>query len=390
VKNKLIELESAPEITGRVLIVDDEKTTRALHRTVLSKQFDVVTADSGEEALKICRAQLPDLVLLDVMMPEMDGFETCQKLREFTDIPIIFATANDKLEEHLKAFDAGGDDIIAKPVVKEILLRKVSLAIQSNRVKHNLKTEKDSMQSMAMSFLSAAGESGVLQQFMQVSLTCNSPKVLGEQLVEAIRLFGLECSVLIRDNTGSPIISSYNPPSEIERSILEHSASMGRIFQFKQKMVVNYDRVSVIVDNMPAEETEKSGRLRDNITILAEMTDTLCENVSMRQTSHARAEQFQVAMTTNFFAIESLREMSRNTQLDIRILLQELIDNVDKSFAWLGTSRNQEKQINQTMHVSVEKILGLLETSRAGTDEKFEQVLTSLREGDGEGEIDLF
>ncbi|GEM_PF-858828 len=389
-KNKLIELESAPEITGRVLIVDDEKTTRALHRTVLSKQFDVVTADSGEEALKICRAQLPDLVLLDVMMPEMDGFETCQKLREFTDIPIIFATANDKLEEHLKAFDAGGDDIIAKPVVKEILLRKVSLAIQSNRVKHNLKTEKDSMQSMAMSFLSAAGESGVLQQFMQVSLTCNSPKVLGEQLVEAIRLFGLECSVLIRDNTGSPIISSYNPPSEIERSILEHSASMGRIFQFKQKMVVNYDRVSVIVDNMPAEETEKSGRLRDNITILAEMTDTLCENVSMRQTSHARAEQFQVAMTTNFFAIESLREMSRNTQLDIRILLQELIDNVDKSFAWLGTSRNQEKQINQTMHVSVEKILGLLETSRAGTDEKFEQVLTSLREGDGEGEIDLF
>lgn len=389
-KNKLIELECAPEITGRVLIVDDEKTTRALHRTVLSKQFDVVTADSGEEALKICRAQLPDLVLLDVMMPEMDGFETCQKLREFTDIPIIFATANDKLEEHLKAFDAGGDDIIAKPVVKEILLRKVSLAIQSNRVKHNLKTEKDSMQSMAMSFLSAAGESGVLQQFMQVSLTCNSPKVLGEQLVEAIRLFGLECSVLIRDNTGSPIISSYNPPSEIERSILEHSASMGRIFQFKQKMVVNYDRVSVIVDNMPAEETEKSGRLRDNITILAEMTDTLCENVSMRQTSHARAEQFQVAMTTNFFAIESLREMSRNTQLDIRILLQELIDNVDKSFAWLGTSRNQEKQINQTMHVSVEKILGLLETSRAGTDEKFEQVLTSLREGDGEGEIDLF
>lgn len=389
-KNKLIELECAPEITGRVLIVDDEKTTRALHRTVLSKQFDVITADSGEEALKICRAQLPDLVLLDVMMPEMDGFETCQKLREFTDIPIIFATANDKLEEHLKAFDAGGDDIIAKPVVKEILLRKVSLAIQSNRVKHNLKTEKDSMQSMAMSFLSAAGESGVLQQFMQVSLTCNSPKVLGEQLVEAIRLFGLECSVLIRDNTGSPIISSYKPPSEIERSILEHSASMGRIFQFKQKMVVNYDRVSVIVDNMPAEETEKSGRLRDNITILAEMTDTLCENVSMRQTSHARAEQFQVAMTTNFFAIESLREMSRNTQLDIRILLQELIDNVDKSFAWLGTSRNQEKQINQTMHVSVEKILGLLETSRAGTDEKFEQVLTSLREGDGEGEIDLF
>ncbi len=378
------------EISGRVLVVDDEKITRALHRTALSKQFDVVTAESGAEALKICGELLPDLVLLDVMMPGMDGFETCRKLREFTDIPIIFATANETLEDQLNAFDAGGDDIITKPVVKEILLRKVSLAIQRKNERQSLKTEKDSLQNMAMNFLSAVGESGVLQQFMQASLNCGTSEELGNQLLEAIRLFGLDCTVMIRSNNTSTILASHSDPSEIERAILEHSADMGRIFQFKQKMVVNYDRVSLIVNNMPTEETESSGRLRDNITMLAEMTDTLCSNVAMRQTSHKRAEQFHVALTNNYFAIESLRELSRSTQLDTRILLQELVDNIEKKYAWLGTSRDQESQINQSLYSSVEKILQVLETNREQSDKKFESVLNSLKEGDSGGEVDFF
>jgi len=370
--------------------VDDDSIARTLLRKVLANQFDIVSATSGAEALKICSDHLPDLVLLDVMMPDMDGYETCRKLREFTNIPIIFVTANNTLDIHLNAFDAGGDDIITKPVVKEILLRKVSLAIQRKNENQFLRSEKDSMQSMAMNFLSAIGESGVLQQFMQASLTCGSPELLGSNLVEAIRKFGLECSVLIRMDNACSIHSTHSEPNEIERTVLEQSVAMGRIFQFKQKLVVNYDHVSVIVNNMPSEESEKSGRVRDNITMLTEMTDTLCGNVSMRQTSHFRAEQFQVAMTTGFFEIESLRDMSRRTQVDTRILLQEQIDNVDGIFKWLGTSCDQEAKINQTMFASVEKILALLESARVSSDAKFDKVLASLREGTKEGEIDFF
>lgn len=385
-----IEMDSTAEVSGRVLVVDDEKITRTLHRTALSKQFDVETADSGEEALKICRSHLPDLVLLDVMMPEMDGFETCRKLREFTDIPIIFATANETLEDQLNAYDAGGDDIITKPIVKEILLKKVSIAIQRKNEKQSLNSEKNTLQNMAMSFLSAMGESGVLQKFMQASLNCNTLEELCNQLVEAIRNFGLNCSVLIRDGQTVTILATHDKPSEIERAILEQAASMGRIFQFRQKMVVNYDHVSVIIDNMPTEDTEKCGRIRDNITILAEMTDTLCGNVTMRQTSHMRAEKFQVAMSTNAIAIESLRELNRSAQLDTRILLQELSDKIENAFTWLGTSRDQEKQISQITYASVEKILNLMESTRARSDQQFESVLNSLRCSESSGDIDFF
>lgn len=374
-----------PELAGRVLVVDDDRATRTLHRTMLSKQFDVETASSGEEALAICRKHLPDLVLLDVMMPDMDGYETCREIREFSDIPIIFATGKDSLEEHLAAFDAGGNDIIIKPAVREILLRKISLAIHNKNEKVALKSEKDSLQNMAMSFLSAIGENGVLQQFMQASLTCGSPKELGHFLVEAIQRFSLECSVLIRDHLTTTIWTSHGAPTELEKTILEQSASMGRVFQFKQRLVVNYDRVSVIVTNMPIEDTEKTGRLRDYIAILAEMTHTLCENVDMRQVSMLRAEQLQVALNNAEVTLEVLQKTSRNAQLDSRLLLEEMVNSVEKTYSWLGTSQQQEESISKAMQASVDKIITLLEVTGQNANQQFEKVLNSLHAGHGGG-----
>lgn len=90
---------------GYVLVVDDVPTTRAVHSLILSRHFEVKNAASGDEALQMCAERRPDLVLLDVEMPGLDGFETRRRLRETFDFPIIFATAHEPLDEHLKAFD---------------------------------------------------------------------------------------------------------------------------------------------------------------------------------------------------------------------------------------------------------------------------------------------
>jgi len=319
----------------------------------------------------------------------MDGYETCKKLREFTDIPIIFATAHESLEEHLKAFDAGGDDIIVKPAAREILLRKAKLAVHRKHAKLKLESEKSSLHSMAMSFLSAVGETGVVQKFMKASLTSSTPKELGKHLVEAITDYGLDCSVLIRDSKASTVLTSQGDPSAIEIAILEQSSNMGRVFQFKNRLAVNYDRVSVIVTNMSA-DAEKSGRMRDNVALLVEMTDAMCDNVEMRQTSMSRAEQLQVALTTSIMSIESLDGKRQDAQIGQRLLLQELVDNIEKTYSWLGTTRDQEKCISETMYASIEKALSLLETTGDQYDEGFNKILASLRESNIGGEVDLF
>lgn len=379
------------EISGLVLVVDDDQSSRLTHRAILAKQFDVITANSGKEALDICRERQPDLILLDIAMPEIDGIETCRQLRNWTNIPIIFATGHDSLEEHLKAYDAGGNDLIPKPVRSEILLRKVSMAIRQFRAEANLVEEKSSLQKMAMSFLSTVGQNGALLNFMRTSVACRNHRDLAKRLYETSNDLGVQCSVMIRHDNGPTVITPRGDPTPIEQAILEQSSGMGRIFQFKSRLVVNYDRVSIIVSNMPAEDedAEQAGRIRDNIAILAETAEALCDNVDMRLESMRRAEQLQIALGGGVAAVEGLRERHLLMLRDASILLQTLTDQVERNYAWLDPSRDQEIKITREMEQSVQNILALL--AKGGDfDQQFGDVLATLRGGSLENFLELF
>lgn len=113
---------------AKILIVDDTPHVLRLLSAMLLKQgYEVQTAESGIEALEAVRATPPNLILLDIMMPQMDGYEVCQHLKadeQTRDIPIIFVSALEEVENKVKAFTAGGVDYITKPFqAKEVLAR---------------------------------------------------------------------------------------------------------------------------------------------------------------------------------------------------------------------------------------------------------------------------
>ena len=113
----------------RVLIVDDTRTTQFLHRRLLEDEgYEVEVAVNGEDALVKVRDFMPDLVLMDVMMPGMDGIECCLRIREsevLLDVKIIMVTSVAESPRIDEAFAAGCDDYIVKPVDKDELLGKV-------------------------------------------------------------------------------------------------------------------------------------------------------------------------------------------------------------------------------------------------------------------------
>ncbi len=109
----------------RILIIDDDET---LHRMIKfyfeQREFQVLTATRGREGLKITRATHPDLILLDIMMPEMDGWQTCQRLRRISDIPIVMLTAKVGDDDVIRGFLLGIDDYVKKPfILKELEMR---------------------------------------------------------------------------------------------------------------------------------------------------------------------------------------------------------------------------------------------------------------------------
>jgi DNA-binding response OmpR family regulator len=119
---------------NKILIVDDNAENRKVLGSLLYKNgYDVGVAINGKKALEFVATIEPDLILLDVMMPEMDGFEVCKKLKEneFTRfIPVIFLTARTSTEDIVKGFDVGGVDYISKPFNAQELLARVRTHIE--------------------------------------------------------------------------------------------------------------------------------------------------------------------------------------------------------------------------------------------------------------------
>lgn len=119
----------------RVLVVDDEPDIRALLKLLLTgKGYLIDEAGTGSDAVAQAQRNDYDLVILDIMMPEMDGVAACRSLREFTLAPILFLTAKTQLTDKVEAYGSGGDDYLAKPFVPSELLAKAEALIRRYRI----------------------------------------------------------------------------------------------------------------------------------------------------------------------------------------------------------------------------------------------------------------
>ncbi len=123
-----------PKIKESVLVVDDDiRTLRMIHRIMELEGYRVLTAEDAEGALKVFEEEVPSLVLLDIMMPGMDGVTACRRIREFSQVPVIMVTAKDSSEERVEGLDAGADDYVTKPLSAEELAARVRAVLRRAR-----------------------------------------------------------------------------------------------------------------------------------------------------------------------------------------------------------------------------------------------------------------
>src|SRR5215207_11442225 len=131
-------------MTARVLVVDDIfPNVKLLETKLTAEYFDVITAMNGPDALAICEKGLCDIVLLDVMMPGMNGFEVCRRLKTApitAHLPVVMVTALDQPSDRLKGLDAGADDFLTKPVDDTALLARVRSLVRLKAVMDELRT----------------------------------------------------------------------------------------------------------------------------------------------------------------------------------------------------------------------------------------------------------
>ena len=130
-------------MSARILVVDDIEANRRLLQAKLEAQYyTVIQAENGPQALEVARKELPDIILLDVMMPGMDGYEVCRRLKEdpaTAFIPVVMVTALSDTEDRVRGLDAGAEDFLTKPVDDFALMSRVGALMRYNAVASELR-----------------------------------------------------------------------------------------------------------------------------------------------------------------------------------------------------------------------------------------------------------
>jgi two-component system, cell cycle response regulator len=141
-------------MTARVLVVDDiVSNVKLLEAKLTAEYFNVMTASSGEQALQRVAAENPDIVLLDVMMPGMDGFEVCNRIKRSADtahIPVVMITALDQTSDRVAGLDAGADDFLTKPVDDLSLFARVRSLVRMKTMTDELRMREETARSMGL------------------------------------------------------------------------------------------------------------------------------------------------------------------------------------------------------------------------------------------------
>lgn len=334
-----------------IMIVDDEATMRLLLEDALGDEYQVVVASSGEECLAMYACQRPDLILLDVEMAGLNGYDTCRQLRARDPHapPVIFVSGHDRLQDRLQGYEAGGEDYVLKPVETEELVTKVALRLKAAKQHSLMKQMADYASSTAMTAMSSMGEMGVLLQALQRFNDCASLESLAEAGLQALGEYSLEGIVRLRTPQGMVMLSTHGSVSPIEMSIIDQVAAMGRITEYRSRMSVSYEHVAFLVSNAPEDDTDRRGRLRDHLAVLA-------EGAQIRALAIHRDNVIERAVLQASRTLDRIDEVQREVRAATSLALQSMQDQLEHAYVSLALSDSQEAHMAGIVSGGVDRV----------------------------------
>ena len=270
---------------ARVLVVDDQAPNVRLLQAILTPRgYDVSTASSGEEALAILEKDDMDLVLLDIVMPGMDGYQVCREIRERPGsayLPVVMVTASGD-EQKVKALEAGADDFITKPIDKNEMLARVASLARIKRYQDTIKRQSDELAAWNHEL-----EDRVAGQVSQLERMGRLRRFLAPQLAELIVDSGdesfleshrREIVVVFCDLRGFTQFAEASEPEEVMGVLKEFHAALGDlIFRFEGTLerfagdgLMVFFNDPVRCDDGPARAIRMSVAMRTRVRGLAE------------------------------------------------------------------------------------------------------------------------
>jgi adenylate cyclase len=215
---------------AKILVVDDTANNVKLLKDLLSmKGYAVVTASSGAEGLEQIDKERPDLVLLDVMMPGMNGYDVCRKIRENPDtaiLPVVMVTALDPGPERIKGLEAGADDFLTKPINQPELLARVRSLLRIKQLWNRITEMNRTLEQRVGDQVAQLERMGRLKRFFSPHL---AELIVGGGAEDPLKSHRRDITVVFLDLRGFTAFAETAEPEEVMGVLREYHAEMGRL-----------------------------------------------------------------------------------------------------------------------------------------------------------------
>jgi len=357
--------------TKRILVVDDEELNREYLSHLLSAHYTVTTVDSGEQAIHVASDDPPSLVLLDIKMPGMDGYETCQRLKEderTQECPVIFVSSNDHEEEILRGYTVGAADYFVRPFKPDELQIKVQQNIEIDESRKALAQQLEDANRTAFQALTDTSAYGAINLFLLEALKCASFSALAEKLFETTSAWGLQCALQIRTGSDTGNHSDAGQVSPIEQRVLSATIDQGRIHDFGCRTVFSDRHCSLLVKNMPLDDEVRYGNYKDYIARLIEGVEGRVIALINEQQVKQRTTQLHKLLD---FILQTFRHIQRQNQT-IRIGSASIVEQMLED---LGLTIDEIGAVNELSEDSESKVLAVGEACLEQTNRLFSRGL---------------
>jgi adenylate cyclase len=214
-------------VNGRILVVDDQRANvEMLAGVLVARGYEVLTALDGESALQQVREGAPDIVVSDILMPQMDGYELCRRLRRepaTTLLPVILVTSLDPLQERVNGLDAGADDFLSKPVNWEELFARVRSLLRIKRLQDEVKSWNARLEERVSEQLAQLEQLGRLKRFFSRPVA-EAIVAGGEDILEPHRR---EITAVVLDQRGFTAFTDRADPEEVLELLRAYHLTLG-------------------------------------------------------------------------------------------------------------------------------------------------------------------
>ena len=284
----------------QVLLIDDDRTWQVFLFAALQDSFQLKSAYTGTQGLDLAAGQVPDCILLDINLPDLDGYDVCKQLKadpKTSNIPIIFLSSKSSLQEKILGFEMGAEDYLIKSSEADLLKAKITRAVQQYHEKRTLDEKINEAQQAAFEALSNSADLGRCLRYVERTYSMSSFETLAAGLFQTMGEFGLRSSLMFITPSG-PIFFSQGSQdiSPLEKEMFLASHKQGRFCDYGYRTFCNFKLVSMLIKNMPLNQPERYGRIKDTVPWLLGATDGKVRTLNEQQSLFAEIEATQ--MTT--------------------------------------------------------------------------------------------